>query len=307
MNAGIVPPDPGYLEGVRRLTREHGVLLAFDEVKTGLTVGPGGATALFGVQPDIVCLAKALGGGVPCGAIGGTAEVMAAIVDGAYQQVGTFNGNPLTMAAARAMLTEVLTPDAYAHFDRARPSHASEAHGTALRRAGVPGLRAPLRGQGCDRVPPHAGARLPRVPRRPRRAEPRPLARAAQRRRLPAAVGQERAVDAVGAAHDGRRRPLHRQRRAVRRGARRPRPLGERRRPSPSTTDRRGVRAAPTPAGGRPQRARRRCRARHGGRVEHPLSAAPPTRPPCRARPPAPPARRAGRRPATPSREGRCT
>ena len=72
---------------------------------------------MFGVQPDIVCLAKALGGGVPCGAIGGTAEVMEMVVDGSYQQVGTFNGNPLTMAAARAMLTEVLTPDAYAHFD----------------------------------------------------------------------------------------------------------------------------------------------------------------------------------------------
>ena len=84
------------------LTRGHGVLLAYDEVKTGLTVGPGGATALLGVQPDIVCLAKALGGGVPCGAIGGTAEVMEAIADGTYEQVGTFNGNPLTMAAARA-------------------------------------------------------------------------------------------------------------------------------------------------------------------------------------------------------------
>ncbi len=118
LNAGIVPPDPGYLEGVRALTREHGVLLTFDEVKTGLSVHAGGATAMLGVQPDIVCLAKGMGGGVPCGAIGGTAEVMEHIVDGSYQQVGTFNGNPLTMAAARATLTEVLTADAYAHFDR---------------------------------------------------------------------------------------------------------------------------------------------------------------------------------------------
>jgi glutamate-1-semialdehyde 2,1-aminomutase len=89
------------------------VLLTFDEVKTGLVVHPGGVTAMYGVQPDIVCLAKALGGGVPCGAIGGTAEVMGAITDGRYDQVGTFNGNPLTMAAARAVLTEVLTPDVY--------------------------------------------------------------------------------------------------------------------------------------------------------------------------------------------------
>ena len=113
MNAGIIPPLPGYLEGIRELTRAHGVLLTFDEVKTGLVVGPGGVTALYGVTPDIVCLAKALGGGLPCGAIGGTEEAMAAITDGVYDQVGTFNGNPLTMAAARATLTQVLTPETY--------------------------------------------------------------------------------------------------------------------------------------------------------------------------------------------------
>jgi glutamate-1-semialdehyde 2,1-aminomutase len=113
MNAGIIPPAAGYLEGLRQITRRHGALLIFDEVKTGLVVAAGGATELFGVTPDIVCLAKALGGGVPCGAVGGTAEVMSAITDGRYDQVGTFNGNPLTMAAAKAVLTEVLTPDAY--------------------------------------------------------------------------------------------------------------------------------------------------------------------------------------------------
>jgi glutamate-1-semialdehyde 2,1-aminomutase len=116
MNAGIIPPEEGYLEGVRAITRSRGALLAFDEVKTGLTVGPGGATGLFGVIPDLVCLAKALGGGVPCGAIGGSDEVMQFIVDGRYEQVGTFNGNPLTMASARATLTEVLTDEAYAHL-----------------------------------------------------------------------------------------------------------------------------------------------------------------------------------------------
>ena len=113
MTPGIPPPQPGYLEGVRELPRRYGVLLAFDEVKTGLVVDWGGATRLFGVTPDIVCLAKALGGGLPCGAIGGTEEVMAAITDGRYDQIGTFNGNPLTMAAARATLLEVLTPDVY--------------------------------------------------------------------------------------------------------------------------------------------------------------------------------------------------
>jgi glutamate-1-semialdehyde 2,1-aminomutase len=120
MNAGIIPPEPGYLAGLRDLLHRHGALLTFDEVKTGLTTGPGGITARSGVTPDLVCLAKALGGGVSTAAIGGSAEVMALVVDGRYEQVGTFNGNPLAMAAARATLTEVLVPEAYAHLDRLR-------------------------------------------------------------------------------------------------------------------------------------------------------------------------------------------
>jgi glutamate-1-semialdehyde 2,1-aminomutase len=138
MNAGIIPPDGGYLAGVRQLTRKYGVLLTFDEVKTGLSVHPGGATGLFGVTPDIVCLAKALGGGLPCGAIGGTHEVMSAISDGRYDQVGTFNGNPMTMAAARAMLTEVLTDDAYRDA-AARSQSMFDRSMTSLRQHGVPG------------------------------------------------------------------------------------------------------------------------------------------------------------------------
>lgn len=118
MNAGIIPPDPGYLDGVREITRRHGALLVFDEVKTGLAVGPGGATALLGVTPDIVCLAKALGGGLPCGAVGGTEEVMALIAEGRYYQIGTFNGNPLSMAAARAALLGILDDEAYRHIER---------------------------------------------------------------------------------------------------------------------------------------------------------------------------------------------
>ena len=120
MNAGIIPPAPGYLAAVRDLLHADGALLTFDEVKTGLTVGPGGATRHYGVTPDIVCLAKALGGGVPVAAIGGTAEVMALVADGRYEQVGTFNGNPLSMAAARATLLEALTPAAYERVERLR-------------------------------------------------------------------------------------------------------------------------------------------------------------------------------------------
>jgi glutamate-1-semialdehyde 2,1-aminomutase len=137
MNAGIIPPAPGYLAGLKDLLHRDGALLTFDEVKTGLVVAPGGATELFGVTPDIVCLAKALGGGVPCGAVGGTAEVMGAITDGRYDQVGTFNGNPLTMAAARAVLTEVLTPEAYTRAEElSRLTY--EGSVDVLRRQGYP-------------------------------------------------------------------------------------------------------------------------------------------------------------------------
>ena len=118
MNLGVVLPQPGYLEAVREITRRHGIVLIFDEVKTGLAIAAGGATERFGVIPDMVTLAKALGGGVPTGAIGATEEVMEVVEDGSVFQVGTYNGNPLGMAATRANLLEVLTPDAYTHLDR---------------------------------------------------------------------------------------------------------------------------------------------------------------------------------------------
>jgi glutamate-1-semialdehyde 2,1-aminomutase len=118
MNAGIILPDPDYLSRIKELLHSRGAYLAFDEVKTGLTAGPSGATGVLGVQPDLVCLAKAIGGGIPCGAIGGTEELMSLITDGEYDQVGTFNGNPLTMASARSVLTEILDDDAYGHLAR---------------------------------------------------------------------------------------------------------------------------------------------------------------------------------------------
>jgi glutamate-1-semialdehyde 2,1-aminomutase len=120
MGIGIVPPPEGYLKTAAALLKKHGALLTLDEVKTGFTVGPGGASAAMGLEPDLVCLAKSLGGGLPCGAIGGTREVMSLIETGAYEQVGTFNANPLTMAAVRATLEEVLTDRAYEHIERLR-------------------------------------------------------------------------------------------------------------------------------------------------------------------------------------------
>ena len=117
MNAGIIPPDDGYLAGLKELLHAHDAYLTFDEVKTGFTTGPAGATGRYGVTPDLVCLAKALGGGIPVAAIGGTAEIMELIADGRYEQVGTFNGNPLAMAAARANLGSILDDAGYAHLD----------------------------------------------------------------------------------------------------------------------------------------------------------------------------------------------
>ena len=120
MNAGIIEPEPGYLAALRDLLHSRGALLTFDEVKTGLTAGPRGATGLTGVTPDIITLAKAIGGGVAIAAVGGSAEVMAHVADDGYEMVGTFNGNPLAVAACRAMLTEVATQEAYQRIDALR-------------------------------------------------------------------------------------------------------------------------------------------------------------------------------------------
>jgi len=120
MNAGIIHPEPGYLAALKDLLHSRGALLAFDEVKTGLTAGPSGATGLTGVIPDITCLAKSIGGGIAVAAVGGSEQVMEHVTNGDYEQVGTFNGNPMAMAAARAMLCEVATAQAYERIERLR-------------------------------------------------------------------------------------------------------------------------------------------------------------------------------------------
>ena len=102
-NLAIVLPDEGYLAGVRRLCDDHGVVLIFDEVKTGLTAGHGGASQRLGVKPDLVTLAKSIGGGLPLAAFGGKRDVMEVVVDGRMAHFGTYNGNALCMAAAEAV------------------------------------------------------------------------------------------------------------------------------------------------------------------------------------------------------------
>jgi len=112
-NIGIVVPDEGYLASVRELCDRHGALLIFDEVKTGLTAGYGGASRRLGVTADLVTLAKSIGGGLPLAAFGGRSEVMQAVVDNRMPHFGTYNGNPLVMAAAAAV-DEICTPEALA-------------------------------------------------------------------------------------------------------------------------------------------------------------------------------------------------
>src|SRR5438552_13055781 len=115
MNVGIILPDESYLKNVREITRRHGVLLIFDEVKTGITVAPGGITELYPVEPDLICLAKSIGGGTPIGAFGGRAEIMARVNHEEVLHLGTFNGNPMSMRAGLVTLTQLLTAEAHAH------------------------------------------------------------------------------------------------------------------------------------------------------------------------------------------------
>jgi glutamate-1-semialdehyde 2,1-aminomutase len=115
MNVGVMLPLEGYLQSVRDITRQHGVLLIFDEVKTGITVAPGGITELYPVEPDLICLAKSIGGGMPIGAFGGRKEIMQHINHQEVLHLGTFNGNPMSMRAALVTLTQICTPAAHAH------------------------------------------------------------------------------------------------------------------------------------------------------------------------------------------------
>jgi glutamate-1-semialdehyde 2,1-aminomutase len=127
-NIGVVPPLPGFLERVRELATAHGAVLIFDEVKTGAVIAYGGGTERFGVKPDMVCLAKSIGGGLPVAAFAGREAVMRAIEGGATATTlgtagnvahqGTYNGNPVSIAAVVATLTQVLTRDVYPELER---------------------------------------------------------------------------------------------------------------------------------------------------------------------------------------------
>src|SRR5262249_21994903 len=115
-NMGLVPPKEGFLEGLRRLANRHGALLVFDEVISGFRAATGGAQKLFGVRPDLTCLGKIIGGGLPVGAYGGRADLMELVSPaGPVYQAGTLSGNPLAMTAGLWCL-EALTPRLYKHL-----------------------------------------------------------------------------------------------------------------------------------------------------------------------------------------------
>ena len=133
-NMGVVPPAPGFLEGLRQLCDRHGALLLFDEVITGFRLGYGGAQARYGVRPDLTCLGKIIGGGLPVGAYGGPRALMERISPlGGVYQAGTLSGNPLAVAAGLTTLRALADPAVYARLERA---------GAALEAGLVDGARA---------------------------------------------------------------------------------------------------------------------------------------------------------------------
>ena len=118
-NMGVIPPQPGFLPLLRELTEKHGAVLIFDEVITGFRVGYGGAQKLFGVIPDLTCLGKIIGGGLPVGAYGGSEKIMADIAPiGAVYQAGTLSGNPLAVSAGIEMLKLLAEEGVYEELDR---------------------------------------------------------------------------------------------------------------------------------------------------------------------------------------------
>ena len=136
-NMGVVPPAPGFLAGLREITRRHGALLIFDEVITGFRVAWGGAQELFGITPDLTCLGKIVGGGLPVGAYGGRADIMEQVAPlGGIYQAGTLSGNPLAMAAGIATLEALQAPGTYQALEGIS-ARLAEGLAAAMARAGL--------------------------------------------------------------------------------------------------------------------------------------------------------------------------
>ncbi len=137
-NMGVVPPAPGFLEALREVTAEHGALLIFDEVITGFRVAYGGAQERYGVRPDLTCLGKIIGGGLPVGAYGGSRAIMEQVAPlGGVYQAGTLSGNPLAVSAGLATLAALRTAGVYDRLERLG-AMAEGGLREAARKAGIP-------------------------------------------------------------------------------------------------------------------------------------------------------------------------
>jgi glutamate-1-semialdehyde 2,1-aminomutase len=136
-NVGCVLPKPGFLESVRKLTKKFGIVLIFDEVMTGFRVSFGGAQARYGIKPDMTCLGKVIGGGLPVGAYGGKKEIMAMVSpEGPVYQAGTLSGNPLAMTAGIETLRELAKKGVYAEIEK-KSAMLEEGLSDSAKRAGV--------------------------------------------------------------------------------------------------------------------------------------------------------------------------
>jgi glutamate-1-semialdehyde 2,1-aminomutase len=138
-NSGVISPTPGYLEAARALTEHHGALLVFDEVITGFRMALGGAQEIYKVIPDLAIYAKAIAAGFPLSVIAGRQEVMELIADGTVAHSGTYNGNPIVLAAADAALNELSRPDVYTHL-RGLGTQLAEGARTLLGRRDMPAI-----------------------------------------------------------------------------------------------------------------------------------------------------------------------
>ena len=137
-NAGFITPEPGFLEGIRELTKDNGALLVFDEVMTGFRISYGGAQAKFGITPDLTTMGKVIGGGLPVGAYGGRADIMAMVAPaGPMYQAGTLSGNPLAMTAGIRTLELLKKPGTYERLETIT-RRLSQGIGEAARAAGLP-------------------------------------------------------------------------------------------------------------------------------------------------------------------------
>ena len=205
MNVGLCMPQPGFLQGLRDIATKNGALLIFDEVKTGAKLGWGGASEYFNVQPDMICLAKSIGGGLPLAAFGASKSVMDLISQHKVFHGGTYNTNPVSMAAGLATFREVLTRDELCPRRQARQKTRRrisqdhrEGRTASLHRASRRQRRADVLSEGDSQLP-----RLDHDRYRPLAAL---LVRHGQPRRDAAALLVGRAVDDVGAAHRSRHR-----------------------------------------------------------------------------------------------------